>query len=113
MMNRFQILLQISTCAATAGQRAGRAGRVRAGTCYALYTAHRAASLMRHHQVPEMHRVPLTEIVLQIKKLGVGQSAEAFLAGALEPPAPLAVAGGSLRTSTRPTSNILLLRASI
>ena len=51
-------------------------------------------NLRRYNQVPEMHRVPLTEIVLQIKKLGVGQSAEEFLAGALEPPAPLAVAGG-------------------
>ena len=47
---------------------------------------------MRSHQVPEMHRVPLTEIVLQIKKLGVGEGAESFLAGSLEPPNPAAVA---------------------
>jgi ATP-dependent RNA helicase DHX29 len=77
---------------AAARQRAGRAGRVRAGTCYALFTSHRATALMRNHQVPEMHRVPLTEVVLQIKKLGVGESAEAFLAGSLEPPAAAAVA---------------------
>lgn len=84
---------------AAARQRAGRAGRVRAGTCYALFTNHRATKLMRNHQVPEMHRVPLTEVVLQIKKLGVGESAEAFLAGSLEPPASAAVAAalGTLR----------------
>ena len=38
-----------------------------------------------------MHRVPLTEIVLQIKKLRVGASAEGFLAGSIEPPNPAAV----------------------
>jgi ATP-dependent RNA helicase DHX29 len=64
---------------------------------------------MRHHQVPELHRVPLTEVVLQIKKLGVGGSAQSqsvgdqngsvgsgdpveFLKNALEPPDPKAVA---------------------
>ena len=76
---------------AAARQRAGRAGRVRAGTCYALFTSHRARDGFRSHQVPEMHRVPLTEIVLQIKKLDVDDGAEAFLAGSLEPPAPEAV----------------------
>ena len=84
---------------ASARQRAGRAGRVRPGKCYAMFTHKRATHQMRHHQVPELHRVPLTEVVLQIKKLGVGGlsgsgsgDAAAFLAQALEPPAPLAVA---------------------
>ena len=77
---------------AAARQRAGRAGRVRPGQCYALFTSHRHGHVMRSHQVPEMHRVPLTEIVLQIKKLGVGEGAESFLAGSLEPPNPAAVA---------------------
>ena len=85
---------------ASARQRAGRAGRVRPGKCYAMFTSLRASKQMRSHQVPEMHRVPLTEVVLQIKKLGVGDDgarqgagdAAAFLAGALEPPAPAAVA---------------------
>ena len=57
---------------ASARQRAGRAGRVRPGKCYAMFTSLRASKQMRSHQVPEMHRVPLTEVVLQIKKLGVG-----------------------------------------
>ena len=100
---------------ASARQRAGRAGRVRPGKCYAMFTSLRASKQMRSHQVPELHRVPLTEVVLQIKKLGVGGvpdpgsrtgrgvgsgeetsagsgDAAAFLAGALEPPAPAAVA---------------------
>ena len=77
---------------AAARQRAGRAGRVRPGVCYALFTRHRHETRMRHHQVPELHRVPLTEVVLQIKKLGVGDSAESFLSRALEPPSPVAVA---------------------
>ena len=76
---------------AAAKQRAGRAGRVRPGKCFALYTSHRREEKMRSHQVPEMHRVPLTEIVLQIKKLRVGASAEGFLAGSIEPPNPAAV----------------------
>ena len=94
---------------ASARQRAGRAGRVRPGKCYAMFTSLRASKQMRSHQVPELHRVPLTEVVLQIKKLGVGGvpdprsrtgqgvgsgeetsagsgDAAAFLAGALEPP---------------------------
>ena len=57
---------------ASARQRAGRAGRVRPGKCYAMFTSLRASKQMRSHQVPELHRVPLTEVVLQIKKLGVG-----------------------------------------
>ena len=90
---------------ASARQRAGRAGRVRPGKCYAMFTSLRFTKQMRSHQVPEMHRVPLTEVVLQIKKLGVGDDkkndgaaafgagdAAAFLAKALEPPAPAAVA---------------------
>lgn len=46
---------------------------------------------MRRYQSPEMSRVPLEELVLQIHLLGRGPAA-AFLAGVLEPPAPRAVA---------------------
>ena len=41
-------------------------------------------------QAPEMVRVPLEELVLQIHLLGLGP-AEAFVAGVLEPPPPKAV----------------------
>ncbi len=53
---------------AAALQRRGRAGRVRAGTCYCCYTRHRYESLMRRYAVPEVARVPLEELVLQARR---------------------------------------------
>ena len=73
-------------------QRAGRAGRVRAGTCYSLFTSHRATSMMRPFQVPEMHRAPLTEVVLQIASLDVDSDPALVLGNAPEPPKDEAIA---------------------
>ena len=83
---------------AARGPRGGGSGP---GKCFALYTSHRHEEKMRSHQVPEMHRVPLTEIVLQIKKLRVGASAEGFLAGSIEPPNPAAVDVAAVATAAR------------
>lgn len=66
-------------------QRRGRAGRVRHGHCYCLYTRHRFEKLMRPFQVPEILRVPLVELCLQIKYLSLGNIAS-FLQKAIEPP---------------------------
>ncbi|KAL3690709.1 hypothetical protein R1sor_004360 [Riccia sorocarpa] len=56
------------TSQASARQRQGRAGRVQPGVCYRLYT--RAIyQTMREHQIPEMQRVPLEELCLQIKAI--------------------------------------------
>ena len=73
-------------------QRAGRAGRVRAGTCYSLFTSHRATSMMRPFQVPEMHRAPLTEVVLQIASLDLDSDPAFVLGNAPEPPKDEAIA---------------------
>ncbi|XP_074275039.1 DExH-box ATP-dependent RNA helicase DExH7, chloroplastic isoform X2 [Silene latifolia] len=70
---------------ANAKQRRGRAGRVKPGTCFCLYTRHRFENLMRRFQVPEMLRMPLVELCLQIKLLSLGDL-KSFLSKALEAP---------------------------
>ncbi|KAL1204479.1 DExH-box ATP-dependent RNA helicase DExH7 [Cardamine amara subsp. amara] len=75
---------------ANARQRTGRAGRVKPGICFSLYTRHRFEKLMRPYQVPEMLRMPLVELCLQIKLLGLGHI-KPFLCKALEPPSEGAI----------------------
>ena len=72
-------------------QRRGRAGRVRAGECYRLYTRD-AESKMAERQEPEIRRVPLEQLCLSVRAMAIGD-VKAFLANALTPPENLAVEG--------------------
>ncbi|RDI87898.1 hypothetical protein Vi05172_g1866 [Venturia inaequalis] len=72
-------------------QRRGRAGRVRAGNCYKLFTRN-AESKMLERPEPEIRRVPLEQLCLSVKAMGIPDVPQ-FLAGALTPPDTRAVQG--------------------
>jgi len=78
-------LQEVVISKAGARQRAGRAGRVRAGFCWRLYTKQFHDVGMDEYPVPEIKRVPLEEVVLQILLLKLGMPEE-FLGLCLEPP---------------------------
>ncbi|CAI5481236.1 unnamed protein product [Closterium sp. Yama58-4] len=83
-------LVEAWVAKANVRQRAGRAGRVQAGRYFALFTRHRFETIMRPFQQPEIQRVPLVELCLQIKLLDLGTPAH-FLSKAIEPPKEEAV----------------------
>ncbi|KAF2646057.1 ATP-dependent RNA helicase A [Massarina eburnea CBS 473.64] len=72
-------------------QRRGRAGRVRAGDCYKMYTRN-AEAKMAERPDPEIRRVPLEQLCLSIKAMGV-QDVPGFLGSALTPPDTTSVEG--------------------
>ncbi|TVU34999.1 hypothetical protein EJB05_16861 [Eragrostis curvula] len=72
---------------ASARQREGRAGRCQPGTCYHLYSRFRAASLP-DYQIPEIKRMPIEELCLQIKLLDPNCRIADFLNKTLDPPVP-------------------------
>ena len=55
---------------ASAQQRAGRAGRIRAGKCYRLYPESEFHKL-RVDTVPEMQRTHMAAVVLQLRAMGI------------------------------------------
>ena len=78
-------LQEVAISRASARQRAGRAGRVRPGHCWKLYTQAFEDAAMDEYPPPEIRRVPLEEVVLQVLLLGLG-APETFLSSCLEPP---------------------------
>ncbi|EXB88538.1 putative ATP-dependent RNA helicase DHX35 [Morus notabilis] len=56
---------------ASARQRAGRAGRIRPGKCYRLYTEEYFINEMATEGIPEIQRSNLVSCVIQLKALGI------------------------------------------
>lgn len=92
-------LAEVWASRAACKQRRGRAGRVRPGTCYKLYTRNAEQKQMAERPDPEILRVPLEQLCLSVLAMGV-PDVPSFLGSALTPPSSLAVAG-ALRTLDR------------
>ena len=92
---KISCLLPAWVSSASAHQRRGRAGRVRAGKCWHLYPQWKQDEL-QPYSLPEMLRTPLGQCCLSVRSLGVAPlrrgGIEAFLTRALTPPSPRALA---------------------
>ena len=61
------------TSNASANQRAGRAGRVGPGHCYRLFSSAVFENYFEKHSRPEILRVPIDGVVLNMKSMGINQ----------------------------------------
>ncbi|KAL5337773.1 P-loop containing nucleoside triphosphate hydrolase protein [Aspergillus crustosus] len=85
-------LQEVWASQAACKQRRGRAGRVRAGTCYKLYTR-KAEFSMPHRPDPEIRRVPLEQLCLSVRSMQGIDDVASFLANTITPPESIAVEG--------------------
>jgi len=90
-LRRMASLEDVLVSQANARQRRGRAGRVRPGAAIHLISSHRHNCIAAAQQAPEVQRVPLEQLVLQIKALQYPGTAAEVCAQLLEPPSPEAV----------------------
>eukprot|EP01064_Diplonema_japonicum_P015968 TRINITY_DN2400_c3_g1_i1.p1 TRINITY_DN2400_c3_g1~~TRINITY_DN2400_c3_g1_i1.p1 ORF type:complete len:1044 (+),score=270.42 TRINITY_DN2400_c3_g1_i1:282-3134(+) len=84
-LSKMRCLVNTAVSKANAKQRWGRAGRVKEGYCFNLYSRH-TFDEMRDFQLPEMLRSPLEDVCLDILSLGVGGTVEDFLKRSVSPP---------------------------
>jgi ATP-dependent RNA helicase DHX57 len=84
-VNRMPLLKETFASKASLKQRRGRAGRVRAGTCYKLISRPTYDSL-RDHTAPEITRCALDQTLLSLLFLGVERGNGSFLTKLLDPP---------------------------
>jgi len=89
-LNKMPTLTECWVSKASAMQRKGRAGRVKPGFCWHLYSSHTHDNALDDYQLPEMLRVGLEDLILQILILDLG-SPTSFLAKAVDPPTELSV----------------------
>lgn len=82
-------LREVFISKANAKQRQGRAGRVREGFCFRIFTHEKYRNLAAY-TVPEIQRVPLEELCLHIMKCHLGDP-NVFLSEGLDPPRPQAI----------------------
>lgn len=87
------MLVEDMISVANANQRKGRAGRVQEGVCYSLYTRTCYENRMKRYQTPEIMRVPLEEMILQIHHLHLSNTADEFLSKVMQPPQTKSVVG--------------------
>ncbi|KAJ3272875.1 hypothetical protein HDV01_005198 [Terramyces sp. JEL0728] len=85
LVNSVLSLQELWASKAACKQRRGRAGRVQPGIVYKLYSSYYEKKYMAANSEPEILRLPLEQLCLQIKTMGVKDVME-FLGKALSPP---------------------------
>ncbi|KAG8880465.1 hypothetical protein FRB97_000766 [Tulasnella sp. 331] len=76
---------------AAARQRRGRAGRTQPGECFKLYTLAQEETML-DFSIPEILRVPLDALSLQVKAANEAEDVASFLGKAIDPPKSAAMA---------------------